>query len=233
MTNNAMTAILLAGIAWAWGASLADAQSGTRQPSYAPRPSRSNAPTRPQTGSGTRLSSPAERPREPAPLAFNGHCVVCLVDGKQWMMGSSQHSVNFDGLEYRFPGDAEKSKFLANPDRYVPALNGASVVAYVSSGALAPGDPRFGLFYGDRVYLFQDEREKEQFNANPQMYADADLAYRGASAVSFVDFGRSVAGRPEFSARHQGFRYLFTSAQERDAFLRTPGRYAQRSGVPR
>ena len=148
------------------------------------------------------------------------------------MMGTPQHSIVFDGREYRFPGDAEKSKFLANPDRYVPALNGNSVVAHVASGALVPGNPRIGLFYRDRVYLFQDEREKEQFNANPSQYADADLAYRGASAVSFIDLGQSISGRTEFAARYQGFRYLFNSAQERDAFLRTPGQYAQRNSAP-
>lgn len=212
---------------------MAGAQSGTRQPSYAPRPSRSYVPARPQAGSATRPSPPVDRAGESASLAFAGHCVVCLVDGKQWMMGSSQYSTVFDGREYRFPGDAEKSKFLANPDRYVPALNGNSVVVYVTSGALVPGNPRIGLFYRDRVYLFQDEREKEQFNADPLRYADADSAYRGASAVSFVDFGQSIAGRPEFAVRYQGFRYLFSSAQERDAFLRTPDRYAQRNGAPR
>ncbi|MGD9721439.1 MAG: hypothetical protein AB7O59_09540 [Pirellulales bacterium] len=166
------------------------------------------------------------------PLAFNGHCVVCLVDGKQWSMGSPEHSVIFDGREYRFPSDAEKDKFLANPDRYVPALNGNSVVAYVNSGTLVSGNPRFGAIHRERVYLFQDEGEKAAFLANPSGYADADLAYRGASAVSLVDLGQSIAGRAEFAARYQGFRYLLNSAQERDTFLRTPGRYAQRNSAP-
>lgn len=230
---KATIAVMLASCAWGWSIPFALGQSGTRQPSYAPRPSRSYAPARPQTGSGTRPSPPVERSDQRAPLAFNGHCVVCLVDGKQWSMGSPEHSVAFDGREYRFPGDAERDKFLGNPDRYVPALNGNSVVAYATSGTLVPGNPRFGAIYRERVYLFQDEREKAEFLANSSGYADADLAYRGASAVSFVDHRRNVAGSPEFAARHQGFRYLFASEQEREKFLRDPSRYAQRTSAAR
>jgi YHS domain-containing protein len=155
--------------------------------------------------------------------------VVSLVDGKQWMMGRPQYSVIFDGREYRFPGDAEKSKFLANPDRYVPALNGNSVIAYATSGTLVPGNPRFGAYHLGRVYLFQDEREKAAFLDNPSDYAGADLAYRGASAVSLVDYRKNVAGNPGIATRYQGFRYLFASEQEREKFLRDPSRYAHQA----
>ncbi len=123
--------------------------------------------------------------------------------------------------------------FLANPDRYVPALNGNSVLEYVHSGTLAPGNPRIGLFYRDRVYLFRNQQEKEQFNANPAAYADVDLAHRGASAVSLVESNRSVPGNPAIATRYRGLRYLFVSDQQRDAFLSDPDRYAQRSGMAR
>jgi YHS domain-containing protein len=160
-------------------------------------------------------------------LALGGRCAVCLVDGKQWATGSPQHSVMFDGREYRFPGDAEKSTFLANPDRYAPALNGNSVVEYVHSGNLVPGDTRFGLFYKGRVYLLQNEQEQRQFQANQQAYADADLAYRGESVVSLLDANRRSPGNPKFATRYGGFRFLFTSAQQLDKFLANPARYVR------
>lgn len=167
------------------------------------------------------------------PLAFNGHCAVCLIDGKQWSMGSPEYSVVFDNREYRFPSEAERNTFLANPDKYVPALNGNSVVAYVDSGVQVAGDPRFGAIHRARVYLFQNEQEKAAFLADPSRYADVDLAHRGTNVVRFVDQGESELGSPEFAARHQGFRYLFSSEQERDLFLRNPNRYTARSSGSR
>ncbi len=81
------------------------------------------------------------------------------------------------------------------------------------------------MFYIDRVLFFQNEREQQQFQANPAAYANADLAYRGVSPVS------RAAGSPKFATRHGGFRYFFASAQERDQFLREPGRYAPQRAV--
>ena len=117
--------------------------------------------------------------------------------------------------------------FLANPDRYAPALNGNSVVEYVRSGNLVPGHTRFGLFYKGRVYLFQNEREQQQFQADRQAYADADLAYRGESVVSLLDANRRSPGSPKFATRYGGFRFFFTSAEQRDKFLGNPARYVQ------
>ena len=68
----------------------------------------------------------------------------------------------FDGREYRFPSEAEKRTFLANPDRYVPALNGNSVIEYVNSGTLVPGDTRVGVIHAGRVYLFRDDEERTE-----------------------------------------------------------------------
>ncbi len=226
--HRLMLAAVLAACTWVGGNAAATAQSSTRGPRYAPRsaPARSYAPARPPAGSGARPSMPqADRSQERPSLAYNGRCAVCLVDGKTWAPGSPQHSVVFDRREYRFPGEAEKNTFLANPDRYVPALNGNSVVEFAHSGNLAAGSTRFGLFYRDRAYFFQNEREKRQFQANPAAYADADLAYRGVSPVS------RAAGSPKFATRHGGFRYFFASAQERDQFLREPARYAPQRSV--
>ncbi len=161
-------------------------------------------------------------------LAFNGHCAVCLIDGKQWSMGSEQYRVVFDDREYRFPSEAERTMFLANPDKYAPALNGNSAVAYVNSGQQVAGDLRYGAFHQGRVYLFQNEQEKGEFLANPARYGDADLAHGGVNVVRVVDQGQSELGSLEFATRHQGFRYLFNSAQDRELFLRNPGRYTRR-----
>jgi len=239
-----ISAVMLASCLWALGTSSVRAQSGTRQPAYSPQRPRTSAPASPQPGSTTRQpgsttgQQPGSSPRNSAPnapdtqrppLAFNGYCAVCLIDGKQWSMGSPEYSVVFDSREYRFPTEAERNMFLANPDKYVPALNGNSVVAYVASGVQVAGDPRFGAMHRGRVYLFQNEQEKAEFLANPSSYAEVDLAHRGTNVVRFVDQGQSELGSSEFAARHQGFRYLFSSEQERDLFRRNPNRYTART----
>lgn len=56
------------------------------------------------------------------------------------------------------------------------------------------------------------------------------LAIQGYDAVAYFSGGRPHRGVERFSAEHAGALWLFSSAQNRDLFLKTPNKYAPRYG---
>lgn len=159
------------------------------------------------------------------PVALEGYCAVCLVRGHRWVQGTAEHSVVYDGWKYFFPGENEKEVFLSAPAQYAPVLNGDSVVAYAESGQRVPGNIQQAMLHEGRLYLFQNEAEKQRFARNPAHYARADLAYGGKCAVC-LSHGGNVDGMPEFAARYQGLRYWFPSAKQQAGFLAQPAKFA-------
>ena len=56
------------------------------------------------------------------------------------------------------------------------------------------------------------------------------LALRGYDAVAYFREGAPAEGRAEFAHEWNGARWLFKSAENRDAFAREPGAYAPQNG---
>ena len=56
------------------------------------------------------------------------------------------------------------------------------------------------------------------------------LALRGYDAVAYFSEGAAVEGRAEFAHQWNGARWLFKSAENRDAFAREPEAYAPQYG---
>lgn len=160
-----------------------------------------------------------------ARLAMQGYCPVCVMEMKQWVKGKPEFSSVYDGREYRFPDAKAKAAFDADPAKFVPALGGDCVVCLDHKGERVPGDVKFSARHKGRIYLFPAEGPKQEFMAAPEKFENADLALDGRCAVCLA-MGHEVAGREEFAAYHQGMRYLFPSAKERDAFLANPEKYA-------
>ncbi|QDT69217.1 YHS domain protein [Planctomycetes bacterium MalM25] len=159
-------------------------------------------------------------------VGLDGYCPVCQVNMKQWMAGSSQHQAAYDGVIYRFPGAEQKAMFQADPAKYAPALAGDDVVAYARTGRRTPGKTAYGARYLDRLYFFGTEANKEAFRANPAQFANADLALGGECAVCRVDMNASMAGAAQFTTLHNGLRYQFAGAQQKQLFDSNPRRYA-------
>lgn len=51
-------------------------------------------------------------------LAIGGECTVCRHEMGKMMPGKPEFSVLWKGLNYRFPGDKQRSMFLADPEKY-------------------------------------------------------------------------------------------------------------------
>lgn len=58
----------------------------------------------------------------------------------------------------------------------------------------------------------------------------SNLALRGYDPVAYFRAGRPVQGLAQFSTRHQGAEFRFSTAANRDAFVAAPARYAPQYG---
>ncbi|HUT93914.1 MAG TPA: hypothetical protein VMY37_30905 [Thermoguttaceae bacterium] len=182
----------------------------------------------PPSGSGRRTTEPASgsaQRTQPAPLALDGFCPVSLKTMKKWVKGDPLIQATFDGHTYQFANEQGKQMFAADPAKYVPVLGGDCVVSLMKMNKRVPGNIRHATIHEGRLFLFADEDGKKMFLADPQAYANADLAFGGKCAVCRVDMKQAVAGKPEFTVIHNGLRYLFPAAEQRDQFLANPKKY--------
>ena len=207
-------------------AGVAVAQSGSRSPYRGGSNSRSlpssGSTTRNITGSTTRmLSSPA----------MGGYCPVCVLEMKQWMKGSPNHTATFDGKTYHFPGDKQRKMFLSNPAKYAPVLGGDCIVCFADSQQRMAGSVQHATIYRDRLYLFPSSAQKQKFRSDLRRYERADVAYDGNCVVCNREMNEQVPGKPEFTAIHRGLRYFFPSDKQRKMFLANPQKYVSNSNI--
>jgi YHS domain-containing protein len=70
-----------------------------------------------------------------------------------------------------------------------------------------------------------DESSTSALNVDAQ-----HLAVKGHDVVAYFTAGNPTAGKAEFSAKHEGAVYHFSSAANRDAFKTNPAKYAPQFG---
>ena len=117
------------------------------------------------------------------PLGLEGYCPVTLADRSVWTEGRAQWGVRHRGRTYLFAGPEQQQAFLANPDRYAPALSGDDPVLAIDQGRTAPGRRAYGVTYQSRMYLFSSPETKAAFASNPDRYTSSvTLAEQPAQA---------------------------------------------------
>jgi YHS domain-containing protein len=104
------------------------------------------------------------------PLGLEGYCPVTLAEKGQWVEGRAQWGARHRGRTYLFAGEPQQRAFLADPDRYAPALSGDDAVVAFDSGKSVPGQRRYGVTYQSRMYLFSSPETRTTFSANPERY---------------------------------------------------------------
>jgi YHS domain-containing protein len=116
-------------------------------------------------------AAPTMDPYGSMPLGLEGFCPVTLMEKGAWAEGRPQWGVRHRGRTYLFVGQSEQQIFLANPDRYAPALSGDDPVLALESGTSTPGQRRYGVTYQTRMYLFASPDTRATFAADPTRYA--------------------------------------------------------------
>lgn len=143
-----------------------------------PAPPPTMPPARPQWPGLVAAAPPAaSSPSVPAaaeetmPLGLEGYCPVTLAEKQVWAEGRPQYGVRHRGRTYLFAGPEQQRAFLADPDRYAPALSGDDPVLAFEQGKNMPGQRRFGVVCQSRMYLFAGPETRDAFAANPEKYA--------------------------------------------------------------
>jgi protein disulfide-isomerase len=126
------------------------------------------------------LPSAVKPPLGPAtggnpPMGLDGYCAVTLVEKQQWTQGDRRWGAIHRGRTYLFTGPEEQRRFLADPDRFAPAVSGNDVVLAAEQGRPVPGMREHGVFYNNRIFLFAGEDTLEKFSRNPAVYATPSL----------------------------------------------------------
>jgi YHS domain-containing protein len=118
------------------------------------------------------------------PLGLEGYCPVDLMRVKsygivdprdprfKYTRGDPRYGAVHRGRTYLFSGPAEQQEFLRNPDKYSPAMSGYDPVLYLDEGRKVSGIRKFGLYYGERIYLFASEESQKRFQSDMRRYAE-------------------------------------------------------------
>ena len=187
--------------------------------------------TRPPVG-GYRLPRIPPRERQnllsaqmEPPLAMSGFCPVTLRDQRRWVEGDRQLKAAFDGQLYHLAGERERARFAAAPLRYAPVLGGDCPVTFLLKGQRVAGQIQFGLIHNGRTYFFASAENRERFRADPERFADADLAFGGLCPVYLKDSNRQQPGRRDTTLTVAGLRYCFAGVYQRERFMQNPADY--------
>jgi YHS domain-containing protein len=158
-------------------------------------------------------------PKTAERLAMGGYCAVSLICDRKLIPGQSVHAVQHEGLTYRFASAATKEKFLEKPASYAPANSGACPVTQLDLGEAKPGDPRWGILYKSRLFLFASDEARRRFTEDPDRYFMVDVAEQGFCVHCIRESGLLVRGDPRHEITLEGRRYWFPDVSHRDVFL--------------
>jgi hypothetical protein len=103
------------------------------------------------------------------------------------------------------------------------ALSGYCPVTLVSGRRLVPGQIGYTVQHEGRLYRFADLVTRNVFRRDPERYAPVN---HGDCPVSQMDRGLARAGDPRWGVLYQGRLFLCATEDERQRFLKNPGRYA-------
>jgi YHS domain-containing protein len=143
-------------------------------------------PARPQLPTALAASQPAADTHGPMPLGLEGYCPVTVVERGSWVEGRPQWGARHRGRTYLFAGPEQQQAFLADPDRYAPALSGDDPVLAFETGRSEPGRRAYGVSYQSRMYLFSSPESRATFTADPDRYTARVMIAEGTAPTDGI-----------------------------------------------
>ncbi|MDO4551392.1 MAG: hypothetical protein Q4C96_09105 [Planctomycetia bacterium] len=111
----------------------------------------------------------------PQRVAMEGFCPVTLLESETWTEGSPLYTLPHEGKTYRFSSAACMEAFRANPQRYVPVMEGCDPVL-MSEGKQIHGLLDFCIVYQGRLYMFATEDSMNRFYENAAEFHNYTLS---------------------------------------------------------
>ncbi|QDT34553.1 YHS domain protein [Thalassoglobus polymorphus] len=138
------------------------------------------------TAPETKVAQPPEKPKvsgrqskmeliasRKGMTGLKGFCPVKLRDSRDLVDVSDEFSATFNGKEYRFSSNEALQAFIANPEKYAPAIHGSDVIHLSLTGEEQEGSLDHAVWYKGRLYLFTSVETMETFVAAPSSHLTA------------------------------------------------------------
>jgi len=101
--------------------------------------------------------------------AIRGYDPVAYFTESKAVMGDVGITHSWNGADWRFASDANRKKFMADPEKYAPAYGGYCAYA-VANGYTAATDPDAWSIVDDRLYLNYSASVKQRWKKNTRDY---------------------------------------------------------------
>ncbi len=98
-------------------------------------------------------------------IVLEGYDVTTYFAG-DLQKGSTDFQVEWNDVSWYFTTEDNMKKFLADPERFVPAFGGYCTKA-VSTGFTAPNNPEIFEIHNNRLYIFSNEEVRAEFREDP------------------------------------------------------------------
>ena len=103
---------------------------------------------------------------------FRDLCPVSLVSQGVAVKGQAAVSADYEGYRLYFRGEEQKRTFLANPERFWPAVDGVCVVSAVEDQEVRYGQLQHAVAYGGRIWLFATAEHLDRFLQDTNGYVE-------------------------------------------------------------
>ena len=112
-------------------------------------------------------------------LAVSGYDPVAYFTDSKPVKGKSSITHKYMGAVWQFSSEANKAKFVANPEKYAPQYGGYCAWA-VSQGYTASGDPKQWKIVNGKLYLNYDASVQKRWEKDiPGFIAAANKNWPG------------------------------------------------------
>jgi hypothetical protein len=102
-------------------------------------------------------------------LAIEGFDPVAYFVDARPVTGLATFEASEAGAVWRFHNEGNRASFVAHPEIYGPRFGGYDPIG-LARGVTFAGNPRFWLIWGERLYLFGREQNREAFAADPARF---------------------------------------------------------------
>lgn len=181
-------------------------------------------------------------------VAINGYDPVAYFTDNAAVEGSKEFTYSWEGTEWHFKNQANLNSFKANPAKYAPQYGGYCAYG-VSDNHLSPTRPEAFTVLDNKLYLNYNPKVMEMWRKDTKGFIEKaekywpelqtphsnynlekGLAIQGYDPVAYFAGSKAVKGKKEFSHSQNGATYYFSSAANKDTFIKNPVAYEPQYG---
>jgi len=127
-----------------------------------------------QLASATSHEDNAANPPQPESKGLlTPYCLVSVVESGKLIKGSSQYSIQREGLTAYFSSEENKERFQKNPQKYWPQNNGACPVMATLTNRPIQGEARWAVEYDNKLFFCHSREHALKFIESPSRYTSA------------------------------------------------------------